>query len=163
MKNADALPKRKPLRLNGYDYSSCGAYFITLCVKDKRRIFWESVGANRVRPDIVPLSRIGEIVSREIQKISVIYDNVEVDKFVVMPNHVHMILSILADDHGRTQFAPTVSRVVKQFKGSVTKQIGFSPWQRSYHDHVIRNVRDYGEIWQYIDENPFRWESDCYY
>ena len=107
MKNADALPKRKPLRLNGYDYSSCGAYFITLCVKDKRRIFWESVGANCVRPDIVPLSRIGEIVSREIQKISVIYDNVEVDKFVVMPNHVHMILSILADDHGRTQFAPT--------------------------------------------------------
>ena len=93
------------------------------------------------------------------------YDSVEVTKYVVMPNHIHMIIIIrdTINYSGRTQFAPTVSRVVKQFKGSVTKKIGHSIWQRSFHDHIIRDENDYLRIWKYIDENPSNWMDDCYY
>ena len=163
MPNTEVLPKRKSIRLNGYDYSSCGAYFITLCTKDKKKLFWNSVGANCVRPNEAPLSEIGKLVDFEINKISSIYDAVLIDKYVVMPNHIHMIIMILSDEYGRPQVAPTVSRIVKQFKGSISKQIGFPVFQRSYHDHIIRNQSDYDEIWQYIDENPLKWQSDCYY
>ncbi|MGN0572506.1 MAG: transposase [Acutalibacteraceae bacterium] len=163
MQNTDVLPKRKSIRLNGYDYSSCGAYFVTLCTKDKKKLFWNSVGANCVRPNEPPLSEIGKIVDYEINKISTIYNAVVIDKYVVMPNHIHMIIMILADEYGRPQVAPTVSRLVKQFKGSISKQVGFPVWQRSYHDHIIRNQSDYDEIWQYIDENPLKWQLDCYY
>lgn len=163
MQNNDVLPKRKSIRLNGYDYSSCGAYFVTLCTKDKKKLFWNSVGANCVRPNEPPLSEIGKTVDYEINKISTIYNAVIIDKYVVMPNHIHMIIMILSDEHGRPQVAPTVSRLVKQFKGSISKQVGFPVWQRSYHDHIIRNQSDYDEIWQYIDENPLKWKLDCYY
>ena len=163
MPNTEVLPKRKSIRLNGYDYSSCGAYFITLCTKDKKKLFWNSVGANCVRPNEVQLSEIGKLVDFEINKISSIYNAVLIDKYVVMPNHIHMIVMIQSYEYGRPQVAPTVSRIVKQFKGSISKQIGFSVFQRSYHDHIIRNQSDYDEIWQYIDENPLKWQSDCYY
>ena len=59
--------------------------------------------------------------------------------------------------------APTVSSLVQQFKGVVTKQIGVSIWQKLFHDHIIRNDRDYARIWTYIDNNPMRWEEDCFY
>ena len=163
MPNTEVLPKRKSIRLNGYDYSSCGAYFITLCTKDKKKLFRNSVGANCVRPNEAQLSEIGKLVDFEINKISSIYNAVLIDKYVVMPNHIHMIVMIQSDEYGRPQVAPTVSRIVKQFKGSISKQIGFSVFQRSYHDHIIRNQSDYDEIWQYIDENPLKWQSDCYY
>ena len=72
---------------------------------------------------------------------------------------------IIIDDYnsGRTQFAPTVSRIIKQFKGSVTKKIGISIWQRSFYDHIIRDENDYLRIWDYIDTNPLKWSSDEYY
>ncbi|MEG1193928.1 MAG: hypothetical protein RSG50_12015 [Clostridia bacterium] len=65
------------------------------------------------------------------------------------------------DENGRTQFAPTLSRIIKQFKGSITKQIGFSIWQKSFNDRMIRNEQGYREVWQYIDTNPLKWEKDC--
>ena len=80
------------------------------------------------------------------------YDAVDVAKHVIMPNHIHMIIVIAVNGGGRTQFAPTISRVIKQFKGSITKQIGFSLWQRSYHDHIIRDEKEYLRIAQYIQE-----------
>lgn len=154
----DILPKRKPIRLAGYDYSSVGSYHVTICTKDKKRLFWNNVGAtfSRPKPEYV-LSAYGRIVDEEIRKISTIYKSVEIDKYVVMPNHVHMIISIISDELGRPQVAPTVSRIVQQFKGSVSKQIGFSVWQKGYIDHIIRCQADYDETWQYIDENPLKW------
>ena len=156
--NNDILPKRKPIRLAGYDYSSVGSYHVTICTKDKKHLFWNNVGAtfSRPKPEYV-LSAYGRIVDEEIRKISTIYKSVEIDKYVVMPNHVHMIVSIISDELGRPQVAPTVSRIVQQFKGSVSKQIGFSVWQKGYIDHIIRCQADYGETWQYIDENPLKW------
>lgn len=152
------LPKRKQIRLEGYDYSSCGAYFVTICVADKYHLL-RDVGANGVRPDeLPPLSDIGKIVDDEIQKLNTIYENVVVDKYCIMPDHIHAIIMILSDESGRTQFAPTLSRIIKQFKGSITKQIGFSIWQKSFNDRIIRNQKAYQEVWQYIDQNPIKGE-----
>lgn len=153
---------RKSLRLQGYDYSQAGAYFITICTDKKACLLGSVVGANCVRP-YVALSNIGQCVALEIQHMSHIYPFLSVEHAVVMPNHVHLLLQIATDEDGRTQFAPTVSRCVKQFKGAVTKQIGKPIWQKSFHDHIVRNEQEYQKIWQYIDTNPLRWMEDCYY
>lgn len=153
------MEARKVNRLNDYDYSQNGYYFITVCTAKKLKIFGNIVGANCVRPHI-ELSNIGEIVDSNICKLNDIYDTVFVDKYVVMPNHIHFIIKIIG---GRTQFAPTISRVIKQFKGKITKQIGFSVWQKSFYDHIIRDENDYLRIWEYIEENPAKWAEDKYY
>jgi len=154
------LPTRKNIRLNNYDYSTAGYYFITMCVKDKHEMLGNVVGTNCVRPR---LSEYGIIVEKEISVLANTYDAVAIDKYIVMPNHIHMIIVIKSDSSGRTQFVPTISRIIKQFKGSITKQIGFSLWQPRFHDHIIRDEAEYQRIWQYIDENPARWAEDDYY
>lgn len=131
------LPKRKNIRLNDYNYSSNGAYFITICTKNKENLLWKNVGANCVRPlDQLPLSKIGIVIENEIYKLNTVYENIKVDKYQIMPNHIHLIIFIYEDSNGRTQFAPTISRIIKQFKGSITKQIGFSIWQKSFYDRI---------------------------
>lgn len=82
---------------------------------------------------------------------------IRVDKYCIMPDHIHIILVIDADAAGRTQFAPTISRVIKQFKGAITKQIGRPIWQKSFYDHGIRNQQDYDEIRQYTENNPLKY------
>ena len=132
----NVLPKRKQIRIKDYDYSTPGAYFITVCTANREKIFWSDCRSELCSPaDTAPtgdhrsplrveLSDIGTIVDKEIQKLSSIYNAVRVDKYCIMPDHIHFILSIDTDENGRTQFAPTISRVMKQFKGSITKQVG---------------------------------------
>ena len=152
------FPKRKEIRLGNYDYSTCGVYFITICTKQKKPLFWNNVGATCGRPENeYQLSDCGIIVENEIALLSSVYESVRVDKYIVMPDHIHMLVSIVPDEFGRPQVAPTISRVVQQFKGAITKKVGFSLWQKGYYDHIIRGQQDYDEIWQYIDENPLRW------
>ena len=154
MKN---LPKRKSIRIDDYDYSTPGAYFITVCTANREKIFWSDRRVELCSPDNVPLSDIGIIVDKEIQKLNSAYDVVRVDRYSIKPDHIHFIISINTDTHGRTQFAPTISRVMKQFKGSITKQIGRPIWQKSFYDHGIRNQQDYDEIWEYIEHNPLKY------
>lgn len=155
------LSKRKPNRLPEYDYSRAGYYFITVCTKDKEPLLWlPSVGATCGRP---PLSPLGLIVEEELLHLDSVYANIRLDKFVIMPNHIHLILMIGSDGCGRPQVAPTISRVMKQFKGAVTKRAGLPLWQKSFHDHVIRNESDYLRIWRYMDTNPLKWEEDRYH
>ncbi len=157
------LIQRKRIRLEGYDYSSCGAYFVTICVADKNALLWENVGANCVRPNEPPtLSNIEKTIDNEVQKLNTIYENVTVDKYCIMHDHIHMIIFLAPDECGRTQFGPTLSRIIKQFKGSITKQTGLSIWQKSFYDRIIRNEKAYQEAWQYIDTNPAKWEEDCF-
>ena len=156
------LPQRKGIRLKDYDYSQAGYYFITICTRDKRNLFWD-VGATCGRPDQKPLlTNIGELVNREINKISFIYENVQINKYVIMPNHIHMII-VMFDRSGRSKTAPTISRIIQQFKGSVSKQAGFSLWQKSFYDHIIRHEEKYLEICEYIETNPIKWKEDKYY
>ena len=161
------LPMRKDARLKNYNYSSNGAYFLTLCVKDRHEILWDdaSVGAACGRPSSgLILSEIGKTIVAEINKIEEIYGTVKIDKYVIMPNHVHMIISLCGtmDEDGRPQAAPTISRIINKFKGSITKQIGYSIWQKLFYDHVIRNETEYQKICQYTEENPMKWAEDKY-
>ena len=153
-------PARRPNRLPKFDYSQAGYYFVTICTREQRHTFWTSVGATCGRP---PLSPIGQIVERELVALGHAYPTVYLDKYVIMPNHLHLIIRLEAPKDGRPQVAPTLSRVVQQFKGVVTKAAGFPIWQKSFHDHIIRNEPDYLRIWQYIDTNPLKWEQDRYY
>jgi len=162
------LPVRKNLRLEKYDYSNAGYYFVTICVKDNNKMLGKIVGAASCRPHNPPsieLSKYGEIAQSRIVKISEKYPHVRIDCHVVMPNHLHMIL-VIQDVSGRHDAAPTVTlgKIMGYYKYQTTKEInipGF--WQRSYHDRIIRDEDEYKRIWQYIDENPARWAEDDYF
>lgn len=163
MNKEKELPKRKKNRLESYDYSSCGAYFITICTRERKNCFWENVGAIIDRPQNVELSPSGKIADHAIQNIPSSYPSVSVESYVIMPNHIHLLVRICADEYGRPLVAPTISRVIQQLKGMVSKQMGISIWQKSFHDHIIRNREDYEEHLQYIYENPMRWHYDELY
>lgn len=153
------FPKRKPNRLKNFDYSTNGAYFITICTKNKECIFG-SVGA-----DSISARMIEDIFIKAING----YSNVYSPKYVIMPNHFHAIIVI---DRADMESAPTVSEIVQSFKRQTTIEYiklvkkGVIPpfdkaiWQRSFYDHIIRNENDYNEIWQYIEQNPKRWKED---
>lgn len=151
------FPKRKSIRIENYDYSTPGAYFITICTANRERIFWSERRGELCSPANVPLSDIGILVNNEIRKLDSIYDAVRIEKYCIMPDHIHFIISIRTDKNGRTQFAPTISRVIQQFKGSITKQVGKPIWQKSFYDHGIRGRQDYNEIWEYIENNPLKY------
>ena len=103
----------------------------------------------------------GKKAEQGILDISKHYESVKVDYYVVMPNHIHLLLSLCAS--GRSMTAPTIGRVVQQLKGSISKKAGFSCWQKSFYDHIIRNQTDYNEICEYIENNPLKWKEDRFY
>lgn len=161
MKNTNEFPERKRNRLKDFDYSSNGAYFVTICIKDRNISLWEAVGADIIRPDCelieeidFPLSEIGKTVEQSIRNIPNCYDCVTVDKYCIMPDHIHMIISIYNHEDGRMISAPTLSTVVGQMKRWVSKQTGKSIWQKSFYDSIIDSDKVYGEVWEYIDNNP---------
>ena len=153
----NTYPKRKPIRIENYDYSGPGAYFITVCTANREKIFWNGVGADTIRPQNVPLSTAGEIAGQGILQMAEHYKNVVVDKYCVMPDHIHLILRMESDIDGRMISAPTVSTVVGSMKRWVSRQIGRPIWQKSFYDHGIRNQQDYDEIWEYIENNPLKY------
>ena len=157
------LPKRKPNRLTEYDYSIPNAYFITVCTENRKNLFWTDVGAIIDRPKNVPLTNLGMIVRQSIHDISIHYPAITVDHAVIMPNHIHLLLQINTDHDGRSMIAPTISTVVRLMKGAVSKQAGFSLWQKGFYDHIIRNDNDYRDIWNYIEGNPSKWAEDKLY
>lgn len=115
--------------------------------------------ADETRRSFVILSEAGVVVDKVIRSISAHYPSVSLDKYVIMPNHVHLILVL--QDTGKP--CPSLSRIVQQLKGVITKRLGKNIWQIHFHDHVIRSEQDYREIWQYIDNNPTKWSLDRYY
>jgi REP element-mobilizing transposase RayT len=155
----NTLPKRKPNRLNNYDYSNNGAYFITICVNNRKCLLSRVVGADTIRPSKLELSQYGLIVDNAIKSIPLHYEDIFVDNYVIMPNHIHILLRI-ENNSGRMISAPTV---IGSLKRAVSKQIGFSIWQKGFYDHVIRDDYDYKIRWQYIDDNPIKWLDDEYY
>ncbi|MBR5520915.1 MAG: hypothetical protein IKU54_02865 [Oscillospiraceae bacterium] len=159
---------RKKNRLENYGYKNKGAYFLTICTKDKKHIFWQNnetrVGADIIRPnDEIKLSYEGEVVKFAIENIKTIYNNISVNHYVIMPNHIHIILEIKNDCDGRMISAPTRSVVIGQMKRYCSKIIGRPIWQKSFYDHIIRNDADYLEKANYILTNPHKWSDDEYY
>ena len=108
-------------------------------------------------------TEIGNIIENEIAILSSSYHGVSVDCFVIMPNHIHMIICINWADGGRQDAAPTISQMINQWKRAISIKVGRSVWQKSFHDHVIRNENEYIKIAEYIENNPIRWEEDCFY
>lgn len=158
-----AFPVRKTNRLADFDYSTPSAYFITICTEKRKNLFWSDVGAIIDRPQEIPLTEHGKIVDFYIKDIANHYPAISVDHYVIMPNHIHMLLQIHTDCGGRSMIAPTISTVVRLFKGAVSKQVGASIWQKGFHDHVVRSETDYLEIWNYIEGNPGKWAEDKLY
>ena len=164
---ANELPKRKPTRLKYYNYSSVGSYFITICVKDRKRLLCRiGVGFGIYDEPQINLSKYGVIAERYIKKMADDYDDISIDNYVIMPNHIHMLLSI-HNSNGASQVPhPTNERIpkfVSLFKRYCNRQIGYNIWQKSFNDHIIRDEQDYLRRWRYIDNNPIKWELDKYY
>ena len=162
------LPKRKLIRLPEYDYSSPGGYFVTICTRNRRCILSEIVvGADSIRPQEpairVNLTAYGRIVDLAIRNIPVFYPHISVERYVIMPNHVHLLLQFHEVEGGRMISAPTLNTVIGQMKRWAGRKAGAALWQRSYHEHVIRNERDYLEILEYVENNPAKWADDRYY
>lgn len=151
------LPKRKTIRIKDYDYSNPGAYFITICTAKREMLFWNNVGADIIRPQNIQLSRIGKIAEQGILQIETHYENVFVDKYCIMPDHVHLILQIKANENGQKLSNTTIPTIIGSLKRWVSKQVGKPLWQKSFFDHGIRNQQDYDEIWKYIDDNPLKY------
>ena len=151
------LPKRKRNRLEEFDYALNGAYFVTICVSGRHAMLWDSTAFQETpSKNEIRLSRYGEIIDQGIHDIELYYPQVAVDKYCIMPDHVHMILLFKPIADGRMISAPTLSTVVGQMKRWVSRQIGFSLWQKSFYDRIIRNEAEYQQIWKYIDENPVK-------
>lgn len=166
------LPKRKPTRLKEYDYSTPGAYFITICSHNRKCIFSE-IKNNDFNLNDNKLNKCGICVKQVIEKIPDRF-NICIPNYVIMPNHIHFIAIINENSEKRAiRESPLhhnrslIDKLVGFLKMNVSKKINSSykasVWQRSYHDHIIRNENEYKKISEYIDTNVLRWEYDCFF
>lgn len=149
--------RRKTLRLSEYGYDTPGAYFVTICTKDRKPVLGTVVGADdHIRP-YTQLSKTGILVERYTRTVP------GIDRYVIMPDHVHMILQVSATnvvEGPMWSSAPTkrnIETTIRSWKTLITKELGESLWQRSFYEHVIRGEQDYWEIVKYIEENPAKW------
>jgi len=155
------LPNRKTNRLKDYDYSTAGAYFTTICTQNHAQILSKIVGEGLCALPSTTLTPIGEIVKGSIDYINTKYNNILVDKYVIMPNHVHLILTMQTGGHRDPPLQ--IYDIIGRFKSYTDSKYNGTLWQRSFYDHVIRDDNDYLKIWNYIDTNPAKWQEDKYY
>jgi putative transposase len=174
---------RKSIRLRGYDYAGEGAYFITIVCKDRVHWFGE------VRDDVMHLSDAGRIAQEEWLRTAELREQVSLDAFVIMPNHIHGILLIgdplpslagigMYAQTGLPRNAPTsptitgprpdtLGTIIRMYKQACTIRIRKEHpefvWLRDFHDHIIRNQESYDRIRQYIINNPKNWKDDGYF
>ena len=166
------LPVRKPLRMSHYDYNTPGAYFLTFCTHNRKHFLSRIVGAIHESPE-PQLTTCGKIVDAVMQNIPA-HLHVTIDRYVIMPNHVHLIAVITEEDVLREirksplQSRSIMSKLIGYIKMNASKAIrqhygDVTVWQRGYYDHVIRNQEDYVALAEYIQTNPLRWELDKLY
>ena len=162
----EQLKKRKTIRLNGADYNGEGAYFLTICTQNRK------CSLSRIVDDShVELLRYGKIAQKNIEQLNAFYKDITVESYVIMPNHIHLMLSLHpnADTDGPSGTpVPTIqnsviSRFVSTFKRFCNKECGKNIWQARFYDHIIRNQKDYEQHINYIYENPMRWCFDEMY
>ena len=164
------LKNRKTPRLQGFDYNSEGAYFITICTQYRRCILSKIVGTGVLDCPKIELTEYGKIADKYINQLNDFYDNISVESYVIMPNHIHILLLIKGNGQSGTP-VPTdekransvFSRFVSTFKRFCNKEYGENIWQERSHDHIIRNREDREEHLKYIYENPMRWQFDELY
>ena len=160
------LPNRKRLRLESYNYSEQGSYFLTLCSLEKACLFSEIVGDGVLDVPQIELSTYGQMIQETLREMSRLNQNLRIDKYVIMPNHVHLLITLLPAD-GTSGRPPPTNAVIPSFVGTlkrfVNRKSGRQLFQRSYYDHIVRDEKDYLARWKYIDDNPIKWQEDCLY
>jgi len=157
------LPVRKSPRLKNYDYSSCGAYSLTICTYQYHHIFGNVDLQNKEK--LLKLSEIGLIVQTILEGITQRFPEFEIINYSIMPNHIHMLVLKSASS---VQKSRTISDFVCAFKSLATREIrvnhpGMKIWKASFHDHIIRNERDLLKHWDYIDQNVNNWQKDEFF
>ena len=166
------LPQRKNIRLKNYNYNTPGTYFITICTKNREEIL-STVGTGVLdgphNNTTTFLKEYGKTVDKVINQINDFYNNINIDKYVIMPNHIHLLLQITDKSSGNiiiggdTPTTTIIAKLISTFKRFSHSELGFNIWQNRSNDHIVRDEDDYLRIWQYIDENPAKWEDDCFY
>ena len=175
--NKKDLPKRKATRLKNCDYSSAGAYFVTICIRDRMHILSGivktdltvadktnglAVGEGLAPPEItVKLKPCGEVVKEQLQLIEARFPSVTIEDYVIMPDHIHAVL-FLHEKTGGASPSPTLDDVVCAFKSltsrSCKQKFGIEKmFQRSSAEHIVRDRDDYETRRKDIYENPMRW------
>jgi len=155
---------RKTTRLHGYDYNTPGTYFLTLCVLNRSCLLSRINECNILDGPKLELSPYGITAARYINQLHDFYDNISVESYVIMPNHIHILLSVLdPTSTASTIQNSVVSRFVSTFKRFCNKEYGQNIWQPRFHDHIIRNQQDFDQHMKYIYENPFTWHKDEFY
>lgn len=156
------VPHRKKIRIKGYDYSTAGGYFVTICTNNKIKLL------SNVDNGSVSLSPCGKMVEEKLKELEYTNNHVILDEYIIMPNHIHFILLLEGDSEplyslvGRLKSITTVE-YFKRVKNSGWNSIDKKLWQRNYYEHVIRNNKDLSMVRQYIFENPLKWDTDEYY
>ena len=155
----DELPRRRSIRLRDYDYAQAGAYFVTICTHERRSLFGRIVDAQ------MQVDSIGEIIAQEWVKSAEMRPDVELDAFVIMPNHLHGI--VLLGQSGAGAAARPLGAVIRGFKAAATGALAAAGhglnhplWQRNYYEHIIRSEESLEAIRAYIADNPARWAED---
>ena len=161
----NCLPKRKHPRLDHYDYGAAGAYFITICTHNIRCLLSRIVG-RELAPAEIQYTPYGEITQEQLLLLEKRYPSLKIDRFVIMPNHIHAIL--LLEETARVNPRPTIADIVCAYKSLTTRackkvQPIEKLFQTSFYEHIIRGREDYDEIAEYIENNPKQWELDKLY
>ena len=157
---------RKAVRLQEYNYNATGVYFLTICTENRRCILSRIVGTGVLDGPQICLTPFGIIADKYIRQLNDFYQDLSVESYVIMPNHIHILLQIKEGPSGTP--VPTiqnsvVSRFVSTFKRFCNREYGANIWQRGAYDHIIRDQADFDQHLQYIFENPFGWQKDEYY
>jgi REP element-mobilizing transposase RayT len=165
---------RHSIRLKGYDYSRPGAYFVTLVCSGYKCLF------GNIFDQEMQLNDIGKLAQKCWLKIPDHFPGTEVEPFVIMPNHMHGVITIFTDDRRGTIYrAPTLEEfsqpvagsiptIIRTYKAGVSRQVKrelgmVNIWQRNYYEHVIRNEIEISDIAGYILTNPESWAHDPKY
>ncbi len=161
------LQTRKPNRLENYDYSQKGHYFITICTANKEKILCNIVGDGALDVPKIILSDKGKIVEKYIKSSNNI-PSINICKYVIMPNHIHILVNVQNGFINGTSWAPsptnkTIPHFVSTLKRFINKELGGNIFQRSFYDHIIRDENDYLRICEYIENNPAKWSEDKYF
>lgn len=153
------LPKRKHPRLKNYDYSTNGSYFITVCVAERKCILGTVSERENINfaPETV-LSDVGKIALKYIESIDASYSDVRVDNYVIMPNHIHLLITLCSADN-----KTDISQIIKAYKRLTAKEVGYQFWQESYYDEIIKDDLHFQNVFDYIEFNECKWEDDKYF
>ncbi len=177
------MKSRKSPRRSDYDYASWGGYFVTICTAGRQHYFGE------IKHSTMILSDVWKICEQQIKQLEITRLNIEIHEFIVMPNHIHLLLLLWNWRRGgsithpitdntegglliRPYEGPTLSSIVQSLKANITKQI-IKQWisvpfddsfwrQRSFHDHIIRNQQSYDQIKYYIQTNIQNRDDDTF-